>query len=106
MMLMVHSSYSTVVTGGNDYPIHLALLKKINYSRLGRVWLVTSRLGTGKWQTFFYCVASHGINDGREGTGLTGDIERMEVGSGLRTDGTVGTSSYCSSHWGGGGGVR
>jgi hypothetical protein len=30
--------------------------KKFNYSRPGRVWLVTSRLGTGKWLTFFYSV--------------------------------------------------
>jgi hypothetical protein len=29
----------------------------LNYSRPGRVWLVTSRLGMGKWQTFFYSVA-------------------------------------------------
>jgi hypothetical protein len=28
----------------------------LNYSRPGRVWSVTSRLGTGKWQTFFYSV--------------------------------------------------
>jgi hypothetical protein len=27
-----------------------------NYSRLGRVWLVTSRLGTGTSRTFFYSV--------------------------------------------------
>jgi hypothetical protein len=29
----------------------------LNYSRLGRVWLVTSRLGSGKTITFFYSVA-------------------------------------------------
>jgi hypothetical protein len=31
--------------------------KKLNYSRLGRVWSVTSRLGTGKRLTLFYSVA-------------------------------------------------
>jgi hypothetical protein len=30
--------------------------KYFNYSRPGRVWLVTSRLGTGKSFTFFYSV--------------------------------------------------
>jgi hypothetical protein len=29
-------------------------LEKLNYSRPGRDWLVTSQLGMGKWQTFFY----------------------------------------------------
>jgi len=37
----------------------------VNYSRPGRVWLVTSRLGTGNRQTFFYSVGvtSKGAND-------------------------------------------
>jgi hypothetical protein len=30
--------------------------EKFNYFRPGRVWLATSRLGTGKWLTFFYSV--------------------------------------------------
>jgi hypothetical protein len=30
--------------------------EKLNYSPPGRVWLVTSRLGTRKWLTFFYSV--------------------------------------------------
>jgi hypothetical protein len=30
--------------------------KLLNYSRPGRVWSVTSRLGTGKWQASFYSV--------------------------------------------------
>jgi hypothetical protein len=32
--------------------------KKLNYSRPGRVWSVTSRLGTGKRPTFFYSVVA------------------------------------------------
>ncbi len=32
--------------------------KKLNYSRPGRVWSVTSRLGTGKRLTLFYSAAS------------------------------------------------
>jgi hypothetical protein len=32
---------------------------KKNYSRPGRVWLVTSRLGTGKWQNFFLQCSIH-----------------------------------------------
>jgi hypothetical protein len=32
--------------------------KQFNYSRLGRVWIVTSRLGTGISETFFYSVRS------------------------------------------------
>ncbi len=31
-------------------------LNKLSYSRPGRVWLVTSRLGTRKSLTFFYSV--------------------------------------------------
>jgi hypothetical protein len=31
--------------------------EELNYSRPGRVWLVTSRLGTGNFITFFYSVA-------------------------------------------------
>jgi hypothetical protein len=31
--------------------------EKLHHSRQGRVWLVTSRLGTGKNITFFYSVA-------------------------------------------------
>ncbi len=39
------------------YTLNLdTLLKRLNYSPPGRVWLVTSRLGTGKSLTFFYCV--------------------------------------------------
>jgi hypothetical protein len=34
----------------------------LNYSRPGRVWLVTSRLGTGKTITFFYSVIWHVMN--------------------------------------------
>jgi hypothetical protein len=36
----------------------LSLSGNINYSRTGRVWSVTSRLGTGKWLTLFYSVES------------------------------------------------
>jgi hypothetical protein len=32
--------------------------KLLNYSRLGWVWLVTSRLGSGITITFFYCVGT------------------------------------------------
>ncbi len=37
----------------------LSLSGNINYSRTGRVWSVTSRLGTGKWPTLFHSVESH-----------------------------------------------
>jgi hypothetical protein len=48
----------------NDFPVPsrdvtnqtLPCREKFNYSRPGRVWLVTSRLGTGKSFTFFYIV--------------------------------------------------
>ncbi len=30
--------------------------QKLSYSRPGRVWAMTSRLGMGKWQIFFYSV--------------------------------------------------
>jgi hypothetical protein len=34
----------------------LAGRELLNYSRPGRVWLVTSRLGTGKTITFLQCI--------------------------------------------------
>ncbi len=37
--------------------------KKLNYSRPGRVWSVTSRLGTGKRLTIFYSVAKFTVPD-------------------------------------------
>ena len=33
----------------------------VNYSRPGRVWLVTSWLGMGKPQTFFYSAGAHKV---------------------------------------------
>ncbi len=55
--------YHTVKKGYN-FPVHSRDVNKqtlpggelLNYSFLGRVWLVTSRLGTRKTITFFYSV--------------------------------------------------
>ncbi len=43
----------------SDFPVpsrDVANRTNLNYSRPGRVWLVTSRLGTGKSETFLYSV--------------------------------------------------
>jgi hypothetical protein len=37
--------------------------KLLNYSRLGRVWLVTSRLGAGKIIIFFKVYLNHEVNE-------------------------------------------
>jgi hypothetical protein len=41
--------------------------EKLNYSRQERVWLVTSRLGTGKSQTFFTVCAFLDKEEGYHG---------------------------------------
>ncbi len=61
-----HNLYGCTVKKINYFPVPsrdvtdqtLPGREKFNYSRPGRVWPVTSRLGTGKWQTFFYSVDS------------------------------------------------
>jgi hypothetical protein len=42
------------------------LRKLLNYSRPGRVWIVTVSLGTGKTITFFYSVVFSEVNGGEQ----------------------------------------
>ncbi len=64
MCLFIAWEHNYTVKKVNDFPIPsqdvtnqtLPGPEYLNYSRPGRVWLVTSRQGTGKWQTFFYNV--------------------------------------------------
>ncbi len=63
-------TWGTLLKKVNDFPISrrdvtnptLSGRKLFNYSRPGRVWLVTSRLGTEKWLTFFLQFTTYFLN--------------------------------------------
>jgi hypothetical protein len=80
----VRVQLSYTVKKVNDFPVPsrdvtnqtLPGRECLNYSRPVRVWLVTPRLGPGKWQTFFYSVPS------RQAT-LAGRVGSLESIPGL-----------------------
>jgi hypothetical protein len=73
--------YCTLYEKFNEFPISsrdvtnqtLPGRKQFNYSQAGRVWLVTSRMGTGKLLAFFYSVpplTPRGRRSGRKHRGV------------------------------------